>query len=321
MADGKLDVLQQKMAEPFFRHWRWVIVAAWLLYVAWIIFNRLGPIQAFALGDTDDNLRMAQVRALLGGQGWYDLVQHRFDPVHGGANIHWSRLVDLPLAGLVLLMQPFVGGADAERIAAAAAPLLPLLLLMFCLALTMKRLVGPRSWPLPIIGLLCAYSAIGMFAPLRIDHHGWQLAFLGLAVSAVADPKRARGGAVLGIATGLSLSVGLEMMIYLALLGAATVLMWVADREERPRLAAYAASLVATTGAGFLVFASNANWLAVCDALSPVWLSDAASTPSPGPTASSGWRAFRPRRPACGSTMSAKRGPSTATTGAMRPWR
>jgi hypothetical protein len=276
MADGKLDELQRRMAEPFFRHWRWVIVAAWLLYIVWIISNRLGPIQVFALGDTDDNLRIAQVRALLGGQGWYDLFQHRFDPVHGGANIHWSRLVDLPLAGLILLMQPLVGGADAERVAVAVAPLLPLLLLMFSLALTMKRLVGERAWPLPIIGLLCAYSTIAMFAPLRIDHHGWQLAFLGLAVSAVADPKRERGGAVLGIATGLSLSIGLEMMIYLALLGGATVLMWVADQGQRRRLAAYATSLVATTSAGFLIFGSEANRQAVCDALSPVWLSDAA---------------------------------------------
>ena len=276
MGEGKLDVMLRQAAGPFFRHWRWIVAAAWLLYIAWIIFNRWGSIQAFALGDTDDNLRLAEVRALLGGQGWYDLTQHRFDPVHGGANIHWSRLVDLPIAGLILLAKPFVGGAGAERIAVTVAPLLPLLLLMFSLALTMKRLVNDKAWLLPIIGLLCAYSTIAMFAPLRIDHHGWQLAFLGLAVSAMADPKRERGGALLGLATGLSLSVGLEMLIYLALLGGATVLLWVADRDEWKRLAAYAASLVAATGAGFLVFASNANWLAVCDALSPVWLSDAA---------------------------------------------
>jgi len=276
MGEGKLDVMLRQAAGPFFRHWRWIIAAAWLLYIAWIIFNRWGSIQAFALGDTDDNLRLAEVRALLGGQGWYDLTQHRFDPVHGGANIHWSRLVDLPIAGLILLAKPFVGGAGAERIAVTVAPLLPLLLLMFSLALTMKRLVNDKAWLLPIIGLLCAYSTIAMFAPLRIDHHGWQLAFLGLAVSAMADPKRERGGALLGLATGLSLSVGLEMLIYLALLGGATVLLWVADRDEWKRLAAYAASLVAATGAGFLIFASNANWLAVCDALSPVWLSDAA---------------------------------------------
>ena len=262
--------------ELFFRHWRRVLLITWLLYVIVTCATHWRPIQALALGDTDDNLRLAQVRAWLGGQDWYDLVQHRFDPAHGGANIHWSRLVDLPIAAIILLLQPLVGGANAERIATALAPQIPLLLLMFSLALTMKRLVHDKAWPLPIIGLLCAYSTIGMFAPLRIDHHGWQLAFLGLAISGMADPKRARGGAVLGIASGLSLAIGLEMLIYLALLGGATVLLWVSDRDQRNRLAAYAASLVATTSAGFLIFASNANWLAVCDALSPVWLSDAA---------------------------------------------
>jgi hypothetical protein len=276
MAEDRFAALQAKVAEPFFRHWRWMLVAAWLLYILFIITNRWGLIQAFALPDTDDNLRLAQVRAWLGGQGWYDLVQHRFDPAHGGADIHWSRLVDVPLAALILLFKPLVGGAGAERIAVAFAPQLPLLLLMFSLALTMKRLVDDKAWPLPVIGLLCAYSTIAMFAPLRIDHHGWQLAFLGLAVSAMADPRRARGGAVLGLASGLSLSIGLEMMIYLALLGGATVLLWVADRGQRRRLAAYAAALVATTGAGFLIFASEANRQAVCDALSPVWLIDAA---------------------------------------------
>ncbi len=276
MSADRLEALLQRVAGPFFRHWRWVLVGAWLLYAVFIIANRWGFIEAFALPDTDDNLRLAQVRAWLGGQGWYDLTQHRFDPAHGGANIHWSRLVDLPLAAIILAMKPLVGGAGAERIAVAIAPLLPLLLLMFALALTMKRLVHEKAWPLPIIGLLCAYSTIFMFAPLRIDHHGWQLAMLGIAVAGMADPRRARGGAVLGVATGLSLSIGLEMMIYLALLGGATVLLWVADRDQRRRLAAYAGALVATTGAGFLIFASEANRQAVCDALSPVWLSDAA---------------------------------------------
>jgi hypothetical protein len=276
MSQAELSALHARVAEPFFRHWRWVIVIAWLAYAIFIIAGRWQLIQAFALPDTDDNLRLAQVRALLDGQGWYDLTQHRFDPVHGGGNIHWSRLVDLPIAAIILLITLILGVGGAETAAVALAPLLPLLLLMFALALTMKRLVGERSWPLPLIGLLCAYSTLGMFAPLRLDHHGWQLALLALAISGMADPKRARGGAVLGITTGLSLSIGLEMMIYLALLGGATVLLWVAHRDQRRRLAAYAAALVATTGAGFLFFASEANWLAVCDALSPVWLSDAA---------------------------------------------
>jgi hypothetical protein len=276
MDEDRLTKLLAKAGSQFFRHWRVMLVLAWLAYAAVTISNKWLLIQAFALPDTDDNLRMAQVRAWLGGQDWFDLVQHRFDPIHGGANIHWSRLVDLPIAGLILLMRPLVGGADAERIAVAAAPLLPLLLLMFALALTMKRLVHDKGWPLPIIGLLCAYSTMGMFQPLRIDHHGWQLALLAVAISGVADRKRARGGAVMGVATGLSLAIGLEMMIYLALLGGAAVLLWVADRDQRRRLATYAGSLVASSSFGFLAFASYANRQPVCDALSPVWLSDAA---------------------------------------------
>ena len=276
MAESRADQWVARGEEIGLRHWRWVIIALWLAYAVFIIVNRWAQIRGFALADTDDNLRMAQVRALLGGQGWFDLVQHRFDPVHGGANIHWSRLVDLPLAGLILALKPLLGGADAERAAVTIAPLLPLLPLMFALALTMRRLVSERAWVLPVIGLLCAYSAIGMFAPTRIDHHGWQLALLAVAVSGMADPKRARGGAVMGIASGLSLAIGLEMLIYLGLLGGAAVLLWVANRDQRRRLAAYAAALVAITGAGFLIFASYANRLAVCDALSPVWLSDAA---------------------------------------------
>jgi hypothetical protein len=52
--------------------------------------------------------------------------------------------------------------------------------------------------------------------PLRIDHHGWQLAFLALTVAGTVDPDRRRGGVVTGLATAASLTIGLEMLPYLA---------------------------------------------------------------------------------------------------------
>jgi hypothetical protein len=192
-----------------------------------------------------------------------------------GANIHWSRLVDLPIAGLILGLKPFLGGAAAERWAVAIAPMLPYLLLLFSLALTARRFLGATAYPLAFLALFFAGSTNGMFTPERIDHHGWQLALLALSISALADPNRVRGGLTLGISTALSLVIGLEMLIYLALAGVATVLFWVDDAEERERLRVYAVSLGGATALGFLVFASNENWNAVCDALSPVWLSDA----------------------------------------------
>src|SRR3954451_4958537 len=93
-------------------------------------------------------------------------------------------------------------------------------------------------------------------------------------MSAIADPKRVRGGLTLGISTALSLAIGLEMLIYIAVMGAAMALFWVADAEERHRLRSYAVSLGGATALSFLVFASYANRAPVCDALSPVWLSD-----------------------------------------------
>ena len=257
------------------RHWRIVVLLFWIGYAAYAIFDRWAQVRGFALGDTDDNLRLAQVRALLDGQGWYDLVQHRLDPVHGGADIHWSRLVDLPIAGLILALRPLLGGAEAERWAATVAPLLAFLPMLFGLALITRRLVDPRAVPLVVDTLLFAASTTGMIQPLRIDHHGWQLAFLSLALAGMADPDRRRGGVTLGLASAASLAIGLELLIYLALLGVVTVLFWVANRIERDRLSAYAVSLSGGTALAFLLFASNANRAPLCDALTPVWLGDA----------------------------------------------
>ena len=257
------------------RHWKLIVLSFWLAYAAYALFDKWGQIRGFALGDTDDNLRMAQVRGLLGGQGWFDLVQHRLDPVHGGADIHWSRVIDLPLAGLILALRPFLGGPDAERWAAAIAPLLACLPMLFALALITRRLVDKHAVPLVLGTMIFAASTLGMVQPLRIDHHGWQLALLALALSGLADPDRRRGGIVTGLASAGSLAIGLELLIYLALMGAAHVLFWVTDRAERTRLTAYAVSLSGGTVAAFLLFASYANRAALCDALSPVWLGDA----------------------------------------------
>jgi hypothetical protein len=274
MAGRKDQAWEERAVALLERHWKWVDLLVWLGMAAWFVWSKWGDIRFFDLGDTDDNMRMMQVRGLLHGQGWYDLRQHRLTPPEG-INIHWSRLVDLPIAGLILLLRPIVGTADAERAAVAVAPLLPYLLLLFSLALTMRRLVDRRAYPLAFIALFFAGSTNGMFMPERIDHHGWQLALLALSVAAIADRDRVRGGLTLGIASALSLAIGLEMIIYVAIEGVAMVLFWLIDREERERLRAYALAIGGGVAAAFLLFASNDNRFAVCDALSPVWLSDA----------------------------------------------
>lgn len=275
MAEGKAGDWEGRALDFVGRDWKRITFLIWLAVCLWWIYSGWDQIRWFGLGDTDDNMRIMQVRALLHGQSWYDLRDYRMNPPLG-ANIHWSRLVDLPIAGLILLLRPFLGGAGAERWAVAIAPMLPYLLLLYSIGLTARRLLGPTAYLLAFLALMFAQSNNGMFAPERIDHHGWQLALLGLSVASIADRDKLRGGILLGLSSALSLAIGLEMIIYLALAGVAMVLFWVDDVEESERLRAYAVTLGGSTALCFLVFGSNDNWAPVCDALSPVWLSDAA---------------------------------------------
>lgn len=257
-------------------NWRRLFWLFWIGTIAYMLWWRWGAIHWFALSDTDDNLRMAQVRALLQGQGWFDLRQHRLDPP-AGANIHWSRLVDLPIAGLILALKPFAGGAMAEKWAAAIAPLLALGAGLYALLLAVRRLVGRDNNLILLLAFLIlifgAQNALYMWRPLRIDHHGWQLAMLALTIAGSADRRQVRGGITAGLATATSFAIGLELLPTLALVGAVTALRWIWDRQEAPRLAAYGLALSGGCAVGFLLFASYDNRQFVCDALSPVYLS------------------------------------------------
>ena len=263
-----------RLRDEFDRNWVVWTLFAWVCVAVWFIAQRQGNIYWLTLGDTDDNMRLMQVRALLAGQGWYDLRQYRMDPALGGFDIHWSRIVDLPIAGLILLLKPFVGMATAEKWACGVAPLLPLSVTMVGLSLTVRRLVATLAWPIALVLLVTVCTTtLPMYAPLRIDHHGWQLAALAITVAGIADPRGARGGATVGLASAFSLSIGLELLPFCAMAGALLGLRWVWDAAERPRLMVYGLTLGGGSAIGFVVFASNANQAMRCDALTPVWLS------------------------------------------------
>ena len=253
------------------RRWRLGLLCAWLVLALLLVIPKLTAIAGLGLRDTDDNLRLAQVRAWLAGQPWFDLTQYRLAPP-GGADIHWSRLPDLPIAGLILLFKPMFGTAAAEQWAAGLAPLIPLGIGLVGIALVARRLIAPAAWPAALLVMMGGLLLLPMWAPLRIDHHGWQLALLAIAWSGLVDPDVRRGGVVAGLASALSLSIGLEMLAFLALIGAATTLLWVRDGRHA-RIAGYGAAIGGGTAIGFLLFASWANRAPVCDALSPVWMS------------------------------------------------
>src|SRR5688500_6254016 len=58
--------------------------------------------------DNDSLLRLVEVRDLIGGQAWFDLTQNRLGP-DGGVTMHWSRLVDAPIAAVMLAASVLTG--------------------------------------------------------------------------------------------------------------------------------------------------------------------------------------------------------------------
>ncbi len=272
-----------RVVEVLSRRWLALVAVIWAITCAIMLDYRRAMIRWFTLPDTDDNMRMSQVRAWLNGQGWYDLRQYKLNPPQG-FDIHWSRLVDLPIAALDRAARLFVDGGTAERFAAAVAPMLPLFIVLVALALTARRLIDRHAGPLAALaGVTCCMAALGMFMPMRIDHHNWQLAFLTVAIAGIADTNARRGGITIGVASALSLVIGLELLPFLAILGAATVLRWVWQPEDKDRTQAYGLSLAVGCAAGYLGFASYANAVPRCDVLSPVWL---------GAMVAAGWLAW-----------------------------
>src|SRR5260370_34706736 len=95
-----------------------------VLWLAAVIALALPSIKGgiFDAMSTDDAMRLVQIRDWISGQGWFDLFQYRLDPP--GASMHWSRVVDVPLAALILLLRPLIGTHGAETVTLFLWPLL-----------------------------------------------------------------------------------------------------------------------------------------------------------------------------------------------------
>jgi hypothetical protein len=103
----------------------WWLAGAWLVAAVLMTLLSLGTIAERQFPDPDDVMRLLQVRDWIGGQSWFDVTQHRLNPPDG-VPMHWSRLVDIPIAAVILLLRPFAGEQGAETAALVAVPLITL---------------------------------------------------------------------------------------------------------------------------------------------------------------------------------------------------
>ena len=251
--------------------WAWLACA-----LASALMGLLNGSPPLGLGpDGDDTLRFVQLRALLEGQGWFDLTLPRLGA--GGTELHWSRLADLPYLLIAGPLSPFLG---AERALLVAGTLVPGLLSgLFALGLLrgMSALAAPaegRDTPLPGVAVLVAAILILAFPPRfgmgAFDHHHLQIGLLAVAVgfTLVRDPSR-RDAAVVALSVVASAAIGLESAPLLVGVCAVWALRWALSAQSRGATTVFGVALTIAAALAFLVTPMEAWTRPVCDAYGP----------------------------------------------------
>lgn len=234
-------------------------------------------LSALRLPDTDDVVRLQQIRDWLNGQAFANVSQHR---LAGGLAMHWSRVPDLVPGATIAALTPLVGVHPATLTAVIVWPLL-----LFAAALTLvgriARALGVEAVTAMAVAAV-AYPATTLFLPGRIDHHGLQMVLL---LGAVLTQLRRGAGA--GVAGGLlaaaSLAIGLETVPLFAALGLVAVTEWVVARERAAeRLIGLGIGALVGLAAAKGIFATSLWNYPACDGFTgQAWRAAAALAPVP----------------------------------------
>jgi hypothetical protein len=248
-------------------------VAIAFAVVAVLLLAASAPaIAALRYPDPDDVLRMVQVRDLLTGQGWFDLTQHRLDAPNGGVPMHWSRLVDIPLAALLGVLTPLLGPALAETVTAVVVPLVTLGCALALAGRLAARLCGKDTVLYACLALALSVPLLSQVLPLRIDHHGWQIVLALAALAAVMSPNPGIGGRIAAAAMAAWLSISLEGLPMIAAISGVLALRWLRDPADK---AWFVNAMVYLWIVSVLLFIATRGWGDLtnhCDAMSPVHL-------------------------------------------------
>ncbi|MEQ1550891.1 hypothetical protein [Sphingorhabdus sp.] len=241
----------------------WLLAAAFLIYSSWPnIVSRSG-------WDPDDQLRMVQLRDFLGGQSWFDTTQYRLNAPEGGP-MHWSRLIELPLAIIIIMAAPIFGQAGAEMIAGTVIPLMCFASIAYILGRVAMSLGGRLAGGIAVVMTMMSPAISMQLRPMRIDHHGWQLFCAALTLWTLFWPSARKAGIVMGMAMAVWLHISLEGAPAAAAFFAILGWRWAFKGDDAQRLGW--AVLAFTSVSLLLFFGTQAAGLSAtnfCDTISP----------------------------------------------------
>lgn len=265
-----LAIFDRKWAFPGFC----VLITALILIKSVLTgeFGQIGP-------DSDDALRLTQIRDyLIGGQSWFDTDQSRMG-LSSGTDMHWSRLVDIPIIALTTFFDLFLSYERAEALAISLWPPMSASLVLIGV-FTGARFLKNRmaAWIAAILASLYLVTHY-RFTAGAIDHHNIQFGLICLAAGFALDPTfRTRSFVISGICTALTVAIGTEVYIFAATLCLFIAALWLLHGPVvRSAAEGFGWGLAGTLIFVFLVVTSPSQYGQLyCDSLS--WIVVAAGT-------------------------------------------
>lgn len=250
-----------------------LLVTIWAIAVLALVLRiAINGGDATLFTDTDDAMRMVVVRDFLGGQGWYDLLQHRLNTPFG-AEIHWSRLVDLPLALLLALSGLVAGPAAGLFITGMAWPLLLLAVLLWLSARVTLELVGREGLLAALVLPILAPAILAEFMPGRVDHHNViVLLVMASLLASLLALRRPLWALLAGLIAATAMAVAVEALPGAVAAILAFGLAYIFDAARAANLMRFGLGFAGGMLAHLALSRPPGRWLeAACDMISPVY--------------------------------------------------
>jgi len=247
----------------------WVLVYG-LVTTAMLMLLNLPAASDYVGADNDDVMRLVQVRDLLAGQSWFDLTQYRLG-LDGGTLMHWSRLIDLPIALLISLFSPILPQEQAEALALLVWPLLLTLPLLAAMAVAARRMGDDVAMHIALMLTSVFVVTSNRFLPGSIDHHNVQLVLVATIAAGLLDASRgASGHALAGLAAAMAIAIGAETTPLIAVACATVGILWAVEGPAYARAArAFSLTLLISLSALFFATVPPAQYdVVTCDSLS-----------------------------------------------------
>ena len=254
--------------------WLKVLTWAFLFYLVWNWKSMFFVYSQGVLPGPDDFMRLNQVQNWLSGQGWYDLRAYNVSPPLG-ADIHWSRFMDVPIGLLISFFKLFTDVTHAQRITAIIWPLILFLATLSAMVALCDRLADKQHRLLVLFFFVMSMSTLAEFRPGRFDHHNIQILLLILIMLGIAGGLGRFSNYLIGILVSLSIVIGLDSLLLIITLLGFLALEWGFKRQGSDVRLLHTGIAMGLSGILFYVvsfpperwFSNNA-----CDAFSVLYL-------------------------------------------------